>query len=112
MEENDQEPIIDERSGEEIVRVRLPKKGEVVGIVQRRLGYCKMYVKCSDGHIRHCRIPGKYTRSLWVRETDVVIVKPWETQSDQKGDVIYKYRKAQVAWLKRNGHLKELEDDF
>ena len=112
MEGSNQAPIIDERSGEEIVRVKLPRNGEIIGIVQRRLGYCKMYVKCSDDKIRLCRIPGKYTRRLWVRETDVVIVKPWEVQSDKRGDVIYKYRKAQVAWLKRNGHLKELENDF
>lgn len=103
--------ILDE-SGEEIVRVRLPKKGELIGIVQQRLGYCKMYVRCSDGNIRVCRIPGKYKRRLWVRETDVVIVKPWETQSDKKGDVIYKYRKAQVSWLKKNGHMKVFEDSF
>ncbi len=113
MEEKpDEDKEVEYEGGEELVRARLPRNNEIIGIVQRRLGYCKMYVKCSDSKIRLCRIPGKYTRTLWVRETDVVMVKPWETQSDKRGDVIYKYRKAQVSWLKKHGHLKGLEDDF
>jgi translation initiation factor 1A len=100
------------KEDEEVIRVRLPKKDEQIGIVQKRLGYCKMYVRCSDGNIRVCRIPGKYRRRLWVRATDIVIVKPWETQSDKRGDVLHKYRKAQVAWLRKHGHMDSLDESF
>jgi translation initiation factor 1A len=102
----------EETHDEEIIRVRLPKQGEVLGMITQRLGYCKMYVRCADGKIRLCRIPGKYTRRLWVREGDIVIAKPWEVQTDKRGDIIYKYTKGQVGWLKRHDHLKNLEEEF
>jgi len=38
-------------------------------------------------------------------ENDVVLVKPWELQGDSKGDIIFKYTKAQAGWLRRKGYL-------
>jgi len=96
---------------EEIVtRVRLPKGKEVLGVVQQRLGGSRMKVLCLDGKSRICRIPGRLKRSLWVREGNIVIVEPWELGGDDKGDIVYKYRKAQAEFLKRKGHLKKLEE--
>jgi len=69
-----------------------------------------MYVKCLDGKTRVCRIPGRLKRRLWVREGDVVIVEPWEFSGDEKGDVVYKYSKAQIAFLKKKGHLKQIDE--
>ena len=72
-----------------------------------------MRVSCLDGKERICRIPGRLRRSLWVRENNVVIVEPWELGGDSKGDIIYKYRtKAEVDFLKRKGHLKNIEEEF
>ena len=48
-------------------------------------------------------------RRLWVREGDVLLVKPWEFGGDDKGDVIFKYRPSQVVWLRKNDYLKGLE---
>ncbi len=95
---------------EEIVRARLPneKEGEVLGIIESRLGFGRLNVICADKKIRVCRVPGKYRKRLWLREGDVVIVKKWQIQGDERGDVIYKYRKAEVAWLEREGYLKDL----
>ncbi|MEW5897142.1 MAG: translation initiation factor eIF-1A [Nanoarchaeota archaeon] len=100
------------REGEtEIIRVRLPIKNEVLGIVQQRLGGSRMKVLCLDGKERICRIPGRARRELWVRENDVVIVQPWELGGDEKGDIVFKYRgKAEVDFLKKKGYLKSLED--
>lgn len=98
--------------GGEIIRVRMPGKGEVMGIVTQRLGYGKMYVRCSDNKVRLGRIPGRFTRRLWVRDGNIVIVKPWDVQSDKRCDIIYKYTKGQVGWLNRHGHLKDLEEEF
>lgn len=96
---------------EEIVtRVKLPQGREVLGIVQQRLGGSRMKVLCLDGKARICRIPGRLKRSLWVRESNIVIVEPWEIGGDDKGDIVYKYKKAQVDFLKRKGHLKKLEE--
>jgi hypothetical protein len=33
-------------------------------------------------------------------------------QTDKRGDIIYKYTKGQVGWLKRHDHLKDLEEEF
>lgn len=94
-----------------ILRVRIPQKNEVLGLVQQRLGGSRMRVLCLDGKERICRIPGRLRRSLWVRENDIIIVEPWELGGDSKGDVIYKYRsKAERDFLKRKGYLKNLEE--
>lgn len=98
---------------EQVFRVRLPIKDEVLGIVQQRLGGSRMRVLCLDSKERICRIPGRLRRALWVRENDVVIVEPWELGGDAKGDVIHKYRsKAEVEFLKRKGHLKNIQEEF
>lgn len=94
---------------QEIVRVRLPKGTEVFGILEQRLGGSRVLVKCLDGKTRVCRIPGGIKRTLWLREGDVVLVGPWEFQSDEKGDVLFKYSKAQIEWLKKKGYLKTIE---
>ncbi len=90
---------------EKVTRVRLPRNGEVMGIVEQRLGGNKMFVNCLDGKKRNCRVPGRLRRALWLRPGDVVIVELWELDKE-KGDVIFKYRTNQVEWLKRNGYLK------
>ncbi len=89
----------------EVIRVRLPKEGEVLGVVEQLLGHARMRVKCLDGVTRLCRVPGKYLRRLWIRTGDLVLVKPWEIEKD-RGDIIYKYSKTQVEWLARKGYLK------
>lgn len=97
----------------QVLRVRIPKGQEVLGIVKQRLGGSRMRVLCLDGKERICRIPGRLRRALWVRENNVVIIQPWELGGDKKGDVMYKYRsKAEVDFLKRKGYLKNIEEEF
>ena len=95
----------------EIRRIKLPKGSETIGILDQRLGASRMRVRCLDGKTRICRVPGRLKRKLWVREGDVLLIKPWELGGDDKGDVIFKYRITQITWLKRNGHLKGLETE-
>ena len=98
---------------QQIIRVRIPKGKEVLGIVQQRLGGSRMRVSCLDGKERICRIPGRLRRALWVREKDVVIVAPWELGGDNKGDVVHKYKsKVEVSFLKKKGYLSNLEEEF
>jgi translation initiation factor 1A len=97
----------------QVIRVRIPQKQEILGIVQQRLGGSRMRVLCLDGKERICRIPGRLRRALWVRENNVVIVEPWELGGDKKGDIIYKYRtKSEVEFLKKKGYLKNIEEEF
>ncbi len=92
------------------IRVKLPRDNEVIGTVVRRLGGSRMEVSCFDAKSRLCRIPGRMKKFLWIREGDIVLVKPWGFQGDEKGDVIYKYNKNQVLVLKRKGLLKGISE--
>ena len=96
---------------EVITRVRLPRSGEIIGIIEQRLGGNKMLVNCLDGKIRNCRVPGRLRRALWLRPGDVVIIEFWELDKD-KGDVIFKYRPNQIEWLKEKGYLKKDTTEF
>ena len=91
----------EQQAQEEISRVRIPRGNETIGILESRLGSSRTRVRCLDGKTRVCRIPGRLKRKLWVREGNVVLVEPWEYGGDEKGDIIFKYRPTQIAWLKR-----------
>jgi len=102
-----------EQEGEQkVVRVKLPRGKEVLGIVEQRVGGNKMFVACLDGKTRNCRVPGRLRRKLWLRPGDVVIIEPWELDAEKKGDVIFKYRPTQVSWLKNKGYLKTEKTEF
>ena len=94
----------------EISRIMTPRGNQTYGVVEQRLGGSRMRARCLDGKTRVCRIPGRLTRKLWVREGDVVIVEPWEYGGDEKGDVLYKYTPTQLSFMKKKGYLKQLDD--
>ena len=96
----------------QVTRVRTPRNNEVIGIVEQRVGANRMIVKCFDENERNCRIPGSLRRRLWIRPGDTVIVKPWEFDSDKRGDVLFKYTPAAIEWLKRNNFIKEMTSEF
>ena len=87
------------------VRLRLPRKGEIVGVVTQLHGGARMMVDCRDGKRRMCRVPGKIKRRIWVRADDVVLITPWTVEGDEKGDISYRYTRLQVNELKRKGVL-------
>ncbi|MCB9359491.1 translation initiation factor eIF-1A [Candidatus Woesearchaeota archaeon] len=98
------------QEGDQVIRVRIPRENEVLGILEQRLGASRNKVRCFDGKSRVCRIPGKLKRKLWVRENDIVLVEPWEFGGDEKGDVVFKYKQVQVDILKKKGYLDNLDD--
>jgi len=100
----------DEALQEEIRRVKLPRGNQTFAILESRLAGSRTRCRCLDGKPRICRIPGRLKRRLWVREGDLVLVEPWELSGDEKGDIIYKYRKSQIDYLKRRGFLDKLDD--
>ena len=91
----------------QIRRVRLPRthEGEVLGIVIGMMGGSRMRVNCKDGKERLCRIPGRMKNTVWVRDGDIVIIKPWSIQGDTRADIVWRYNPLQVQWLRRNGHI-------
>ncbi len=81
--------------------LRLPKKGEILGIVEDKLGGAHFRVMCTDEKVRLCRIPGSMKRSLWIDIGMIVLVKPWEAQPDDRGDIVAKYRDHEVDELRK-----------
>src|SRR3990172_3601808 len=81
-------------------RVRMPRKGEVIGVVVQRFGGNRMEVHSTDGKKRNCRVPGRFKKFLWLRPRDVVLITPW-VDDDEKGDIIFKYNPGAVSQLRR-----------
>jgi translation initiation factor 1A len=82
-----------------------PTQGEVLGVVVKLLGFDRIMVKCQDGKERLCRIRGKMKRRVWIRDGDIVVVSPWDFQSDKRGDVVWRYTHAQADALRKKGYL-------
>ena len=88
------------------IRVRLPKNGELLGIVTQILGADRIKVRCTDGLSRVVRIPGKYRKRLWCRTNDIVSVMPWYgLQEKTRADLVYRYNRNAAEWLEKNGYI-------
>jgi len=94
------------KSEEELSNIKLPVANDVIGIAKKMLGNDRLLVSCQDGKERLCRIRGKMKRRMWIRLEDIVLVSPWDFQSDKRGDIIWRYKRNQAEWLRRNGYLK------
>lgn len=113
MDRRDRKPLSAEEQQqmmeEDIRRTPLPRGREVLGICEQRVGGGRMKVRCLDGRVRICRIPGRLKRKLWIREGDVLLIEPWELSGNEKGDVVFKYKPHQVNVLRQKGLLKGIE---
>ena len=89
----------------ELNELVLPSSNDVLSVAIRLLGFDRVLVRCQDGHERLCRIRGKMKRRVWIREGDVVLVSPWDFQSEKRGDLIWRYTKAQAEELRRKGYI-------
>jgi translation initiation factor 1A len=89
----------------ELNQLVLPSANDILGVAIRLLGYDRVLVKCQDGYERLCRIRGKMKRRVWIREGDVVLVSPWDFQTETRGDLIWRYTRAQAETLRRKGLL-------
>ena len=87
-------------------KMLLPSGNDVLGTAVRMLGGERVLVRCQDGKERLCRVRGKLKRRVWVREGDIVLVSPWDFQSDKRGDIFWRYRKNQANWLRNKGYLQ------
>ena len=92
-------------SEDELSEMVLPSTNDVLGVAVKLLGFDRVLVKCQDGHERLCRIRGKMKRRVWIRQGDIVLVSPWDFQSDKRGDIFWRYKRSQAEWLRRKGYL-------
>ncbi|HSL14075.1 MAG TPA: translation initiation factor eIF-1A [Nitrososphaeraceae archaeon] len=96
--------VLNEAALKELV---MPQEGEMFGRVIKLVGGDNVIVKCNDGKVRTCRIRGKIKRRMWIRENDLVLLAPWDFQSD-KADIIWRYIAAHADKLEQEGNLKGL----
>ncbi|MBS3060739.1 MAG: translation initiation factor eIF-1A [DPANN group archaeon] len=89
-------------------RVRLPRPGEIMGLVEALHGGMRMTVRCADGKIRMGRIPGAKRRRMWVRVDDYVLIEPWPVEGDKKCNIVHRYWQTEVEQLRRRGLLQGL----
>ena len=92
-------------SESELSQMLYPSQNDILGIAIKLLGFDRVLVKCQDGKERLCRIRGKMKRRVWIRENDVVLVSPWDFQTDKRGDIMWRYTRAQAELLRRKGYL-------
>lgn len=90
-----------------VQRVRLPRdnEGEVLAVAVQMLGHDRVRAKCMDGHVRVCRIRGKMKKRVWIRPNDILIVVPWEFQTDEKADIVWRYSRGEADYLRRKGFV-------
>ena len=67
MSKKKEEQAREEDLQNQISRIHLPRGVQLFGIVESRLGGSRMRIRCFDGKVRICRIPGRLKRRLWVR---------------------------------------------
>ena len=99
--------------GEEVGRLPLPRKsrGESFGIASRLLGAARIMVMCDDSVSRMGRITGKMKKKMWIREGDLLIIRPWGFQ-EGKADIIFRYSRTQAQYLSRRKLLPTSMDLF
>jgi len=66
---------------------------------------------CEDGKSRMGRIPGKIKKRMWIREGDLLILRPWEFQDD-KADILYRYTRTQATYLSRKKMIPDVINVF
>jgi len=99
--------------GEEVGRLPLPRRarGEVFGIASQLLGAARIRVMCEDNVSRMGRITGKMKKKMWIREGDLLVVRPWGFQ-EGKADILFRYSRTQSQYLQRRNLLPGSMNSF
>jgi translation initiation factor 1A len=99
--------------GEEVGRLPLPRRnrGEIFGVANQLLGAARIRVMCEDSISRMGRITGKMKKKMWIREGDLLILRPWGFQ-EGKADILFRYSRTQAQYLARRNLLPASIDIF
>jgi translation initiation factor 1A len=66
---------------------------------------------CEDNVSRMGRITGKMKKKMWIREGDLLILRPWGFQ-EGKADILFRYSRTQSQYLQRRNLLPESMSAF
>ena len=99
--------------GEEVGRLPLPRRerGEIYGVANQLLGAARIRVMCEDSVSRMGRITGKMKKKMWIREGDLLILRPWGFQ-EGKADILFRYSRTQATYLSRRNLLPASVDIY
>jgi len=90
--------------GELVLSQQAEKLGEVIKLIREH----NIIVKHTNGKGRTCSIREKSKRRTWIRDNDLVLVAPWNFQSDS-ADIIWRYITAHSDKVEQDdGYLAEL----
>ncbi|MCI4355215.1 MAG: translation initiation factor eIF-1A [Thermoplasmata archaeon] len=81
------------------------------GIANQLLGAARIRVMCEDSISRMGRITGKMKKKMWIREGDLLILRPWGFQ-EGKADILFRYSRTQSMYLSRRNLLPPSIDIF
>jgi len=113
-EEKPAPPVVEVlEGGEDLGRLPLPRRprGEVFGIASQLLGAARIRVMCEDNVSRMGRITGKMKKKMWIREGDLLILRPWGFQ-EGKADILFRYSRTQSQYLQRRNLLPPSMSSF
>ena len=98
------------KSGQNFTKkTRLHTIEEQFAVVIEMSGGSRLRATCEDGKTRMVRIGGKLKKRMWVRDNDLILIKPWPIQGDQKADLVHRYLPTERNWvIKRNIIPEEL----
>lgn len=97
---------------EEDIEVPLASDTKFYGKVLRSLGENRMEIFCGDGITRIGLIPGSMRKAEWMYKDDIVLIELRNCDTDKKVcDIIHKYSKTEMRFIRSLGHLKFIEKD-
>ena len=88
-------------------KVKLPTKDEQFAVVIEMSGGSRLTAMCEDGNTRMVRIGGKFKKRMWLRANDLILVKPWPVQENEKADLIYRYLPTERKWILNRNIIPE-----
>ena len=98
---------------EEVGRLPLPRRGrgEIFALASQLMGAARIRVVGEDSLPRMGRITGKMKKKMWIREGDLLIIRPWGFQAG-KADILFRYSRTQAQYLSRRQLLPASLDRF
>jgi translation initiation factor 1A len=99
--------------GEDVGRLPLPRRprGEIFALANQLMGAARIRVMGEDSVPRMGRITGKMKKKMWIREGDLLIIRPWGFQ-EGKADILFRYSRTQAQYLSRRNMLPPAMDLF
>lgn len=100
-------------------RIKMPRRGGVFNEMFARVvdiyGNDRMEVFCEDGKHRVGRIRGKIKKRVWIRKGDLVVISPWDWETEVKDklgkcEITWRYLRNEISWLTRNRRIPSILD--